>query len=99
MKVEHKTNCRLESLQIDWNFVNDKRVANNYAKYLPIKVTRLMRAMYGQKCREHNHTMNRQHLREELQMKIDSMGMIRRHPPIAYNREEVLSKGKRPRQH
>jgi hypothetical protein len=70
--VEHKAKCRLEAIPIDWNLVNESRVGNKCAKYIPIKATRLIRAMYGQKCREHKHTMTRTHLREEHQIPIDT---------------------------
>jgi hypothetical protein len=119
--VEHKAKCRLQSIPIDWNLVNESRAGNKCAKYIPIKVTRLIRAMYGQKCREHNHTINRTHLWEEHQLKIDPMEMIDRYQKkrdqknilyemkghlltistiaqILNNRDEILRKGKRPRQ-
>jgi hypothetical protein len=77
--VKHKAKCRLEAIPIDWNLVNESRVGNKCAKYIPIKATRLIRAMYGQKCREHNHTMNGRHLREEQQMRTDPMELIDRY--------------------
>jgi hypothetical protein len=102
--------------------VNESRVGNKCAKYIPIKATRLIRAMYGQKCREHKHTMTRTHLREEHQMRIDPMELIDRYQQKRYRKnmlfemkghllkinsiaeivrigDEVLGKGKRPRQH
>jgi hypothetical protein len=120
--VEHKAKCRLEAIPIDWNLVNESRVGNKCAKYIPIKATRLIRAMYGQKCREHNHTMTRTHLREEHEMRIDPMELIDRYQQKRYRKnmlfemkghllkmssiaeivnigEEVVRKGKRPRQH
>jgi hypothetical protein len=119
--VEHKANCRLSAIPIDWNLVNESRAGNKCAKYIPIKTTRLIRAMYGQKCRQHNHTMNRKHLREEHQLIIDPIEQIDRYQQkrgrnkilyemkghllmistiaqILNNRDEVLRKGKRPRQ-
>jgi hypothetical protein len=78
--------------------------------------------MYGQKCREHKHTVTRTHLREEHEMKIDPMELIDRYQQkrcrknildemkghlfkmstiaeIVNIRNEVVRKGKRPRQH
>jgi hypothetical protein len=120
--VEHKANCRLEAKHLDWNLVNESRVGNKCAKSIPIKATRLIRAMYGQKCREHTLTMNGRHVREEHQMRIDGMELIDRYEQKRYRKnmlfemkghllkmssiaeivgicDEVLRKGKRPRQH
>jgi hypothetical protein len=47
--VEYKAKCRLQATTIDWNLVNKSRTENNCAKYILIKATRLIRAMYGQK--------------------------------------------------
>jgi hypothetical protein len=77
--VEHKAKCRLQTIPIDWNLINESRQGNKSAKYIPIKATRLIRAMYGKKCREHNHTINRKHLWEEHQLRIDPMEMIDRY--------------------
>jgi hypothetical protein len=119
--VEHKAKCRLSTIPIYWNLINESRVGNKCAKYIPIKETRLIRAMYGQKCREHTHTMNRRHLCEEHQTRIEPMELIDRYQQKRYrknmlfemkghllkmstidqivnNGDEVLRKGKRPRQ-
>jgi hypothetical protein len=77
--VKHKAKCRFEAIPIDWNLVNEGRVGNKCAKYIPIKATRPIRAMYGQKCREHKLTMTRTHLREEHQIPIDPMELIDRY--------------------
>jgi hypothetical protein len=82
--VEHKAKCRLEAIPIDWNLVNESRVGNKCAKYIPIKAARLIRTMYGQKCREHNHTTTRTHLREEHQIPIDPMELIDRYQQKRY---------------
>jgi hypothetical protein len=91
--VEHKAKCRLEAIPIDWNLVNESRVGNKCAKYIPIKATRLIRAMYDQKCREHQHTMTRTHLREEHEMRIDPMELIDRYRQKKY-RKNILDEMK-----
>jgi hypothetical protein len=77
--VEHKAKCRLSALPIYWNRVNESRVGNMCTKYIPIKATRLIRAMYGKKCREYSHTMNREHLRDEHELTIDPIEQIDRY--------------------
>jgi hypothetical protein len=88
--VEHKAKCRLEAIPIDWNLANESRVGNKCAKYIPIKTTRLIRTMYGQKCREHTHTTNGRHLREEHQISIDPMELIDRYQQKRYRKNMLF---------
>jgi hypothetical protein len=91
--VEHKAKYRLEAIPIDWNLVNESRVGNKCVKYIPIKATRLIRAIYGQKFREHKHTITLTHLREEHEMRIDPMELIDRYQQKSY-RKNILDEMK-----
>jgi cytosine/uracil/thiamine/allantoin permease len=60
---EHKVKCLLHVILINWNLVKESRSVNKCAKYISIKLTPIIRVMYGQKYRWHNHLTNRKHLR------------------------------------
>ena len=77
--VEHKSNCRHRAIPIDLNLIRFWKSRNLTVKFVPRKITTLLKEMYGRKCKTHNATMNRQHLREEHGIFEDPLHMIDRY--------------------
>jgi hypothetical protein len=73
MSAVHKSNCRRNGLPLDKAILFSNKIS---LKHIPRKLTRLIKAMWGTRCLDHNKPLTRTHLREHGLI-IDPLALLK----------------------
>ena len=86
--ADHRSNCRRNGLSINSQLLQSIRITP-LAKTIPRKLSRLIKAMWGRKCQEHNQTMTRTYLRQDHGIMIEPLALLLASQQPNIKKEEI----------